>query len=66
MNATHAEDYHLLRIMMRIVPLGVPEAPHPQALHVKHGPRVHQQFAVIGLRDGPVGVAEQDRRGLLH
>lgn len=57
---------HSLGYIMRVVPLGVAEPPHPKALHVQRYPRVHQKPAVVSLRDRAPGVPEQDRRRLLH
>ena len=49
---------YLLRIIMCDVPLGVAKSPHPQALHMKYCARVHQQLAIVGLRDRTLGVPE--------
>lgn len=52
--------------LMADVPFRIAEATHPQAFHVQRGARIDDQFAVVGLGDRAVLVAEQDGRRFFH
>jgi len=47
-------------------PLGRSESPDPEALHVEDGAGVHDELAVVALRDRAQVMAEQNRRRLFH